>query len=131
MPFVIGRPRTSRMTSDLLALDVFQFHREGALDAGAVTRCRWPHPAAPLDMIVKAEADHIVLSIAGIGEVPVRIEWETVHFGGLRPWWACPTCSSRRRIVHVLEGRAACRQCCRLKLPLALTTKTRSASTSV
>ena len=70
MPFVIGRPRTSRMTSDLLALDVFQFHREGALDAGAVTRCRWPHPAAPLDMIVKAEADHMVLTSPGSARCP-------------------------------------------------------------
>jgi hypothetical protein len=111
MTFVIGRPRTPRMTtSDLLAVDIFKLHRAGGLVVGAVTRCHWPHPAAPLDVIVKAEHDAVTLSIAGAAEVSVRIEWElTTYFAGVRPWWACPRCLARRRFLHMQDGRVGCR----------------------
>jgi hypothetical protein len=78
------------MASGLPALDVFKFHREGALGLTAA---------------------RVVLNIANIGELLVAIDWEGVNYGGARPWWRCPKCSVRRRFLRVKDGCVGCTGC--------------------
>ena len=106
----IGRHAPREPADALAALDIFKLHRAGGLAVGAITRLRWPHPLAPLAVIVRAEAARVVLAVNGLDEVPVKIEREAVHFGGARPWFECPACARRRRNLYI-HGRVACREC--------------------
>jgi hypothetical protein len=77
-----------------------------------------PRPAATSDVPavdvyalgLRPGAGRAVLRIAGRA-MPVSIEWEQYLDGvRVRPWFRC-ACGSRRRFLHVQEGRASCRQC--------------------
>lgn len=46
-------------------------------------------------------------------EYPVRLEYTTCHFGGVRPWFRCPACSERVGKLYLppRRERFACRDC--------------------
>jgi hypothetical protein len=46
-------------------------------------------------------------------EYHVPVEYTEPHFGGVRPWFACPGCGSRRRKLYLPPRREvfACREC--------------------
>lgn len=46
-------------------------------------------------------------------EYRVPVEYTEPHFGGVRPWFACPGCGSRRRKLYLPPRREvfACREC--------------------
>lgn len=44
----------------------------------------------------------------------VRLEWTQTRFGGHRPWFRCPGCDRRCRILYA-GSRFRCRQCCGLR----------------
>jgi hypothetical protein len=83
-------PKT--VADGLVRLDIFKLGREVGLGA---------------------EADRVALDI-GVGEVTARLDWESVFFGGARPWFLCPACSARRRFLHVKDGHVVCRGCANL-----------------
>jgi hypothetical protein len=78
-----------KMADGLARADIFSLHRAG---------------------LTGVEADRIVLG-TGAGEVVVLLDWESVHFGGARPWFLCPGCSSRRRFLRLYDGRIGCTAC--------------------
>jgi hypothetical protein len=54
-----------------------------------------------------------VLRIDGAGKVTIPITWEPTGsiFGGIRCWWKCPTCASRRRFLRLKGNRVGCVPC--------------------
>jgi hypothetical protein len=82
----IGYPRSYRMMADgLPRVDIFKLNREGLLGV---------------------EAPSIML-----GKVQVSLDWEAVNFGSARPWFLCPTCTTRRRFLWLYDGRIGCTAC--------------------
>lgn len=43
----------------------------------------------------------------------IRIFWTGCHFGGLRPWYVCPSCGRHCRVLYHY-GRFRCRRCYRV-----------------
>jgi hypothetical protein len=43
--------------------------------------------------------------------VAVPLAWTPGTLGGAYPWFTCPVCASRRRILRVKDGRVACAPC--------------------
>jgi hypothetical protein len=96
-------------------LNVHQLHQAGALVAGAVSRWRWPHPVAPLDVRARCDGGRLLLSLDGGAEVSVVIAREPGTLGNDYPVFECPGCGVRRWNLHVKDGRLACRLCHRLR----------------
>ncbi len=44
-------------------------------------------------------------------ETPVRLTYTTPYFGGYWPWFLCPTCSRRCKLLYRRKGELACRIC--------------------
>ena len=40
-----------------------------------------------------------------------HITWTPCNYGGSRPWFQCPSCSSRRSKLYLRHGGIACRHC--------------------
>lgn len=41
----------------------------------------------------------------------IALTWTETRFGGRRPWFACPHCQKRRRVLHYIGKSLACREC--------------------
>lgn len=41
---------------------------------------------------------------------PINLEWTEPHFGGQRPWFVCPNCDDRKRVLYG-DARFHCRDC--------------------
>lgn len=41
----------------------------------------------------------------------IRIDYTACRLGGLRPWWRCPGCHSRRGVLYEKDHRWRCRNC--------------------
>jgi hypothetical protein len=55
------------------------------------------------------------ISVNGTLYSSVPITWTDCFLGGRRPWFACPSCGSRRSKLQLVEGALGCRVCLRLK----------------
>ena len=90
---MMGRLAIKRTTSELVALDVRDLHRRGAIK-----------PDSYLTVSVKDVAGN-----QGVENI-VHLTWTGLHFGGRRPWFLCPDCSRRVAILYHAD-RFACRHC--------------------
>lgn len=116
------RQHTRLDTDRLLKLDVRALRRQGALQSGAASTQTWTRRGecvGEIHIIMSRSGDALILSytIDGNDRPPEGIR-ETVHldttpckFGGKRPWFRCPGCSSRRVVLFGVEGRFRCRRC--------------------
>lgn len=113
-----GRPTTATA----LRLDVNVLRRRGCLSHGWSGSWAWTWSTGEKSSIDVAAHDHGVtlrFTVRINGSEPefvvqhVPVEWRPCRFGGMRPFWRCPTCG--RRIV-VLYGRRTftCRACSHL-----------------
>jgi len=129
-----GRPASCHPTTDgLLFLDVRFLRRAGYLRPSPASSwytlswSRGGHPNGTITLIVpRTEAsypDHVLLSYrtqapgqADWTEVSERVAIETTpcHYGGERPWLACPRCGSRRAVLFSVGGYFRCRACHRV-----------------
>jgi hypothetical protein len=41
----------------------------------------------------------------------VALTYTETRFGGRRPWFSCPHCLERRRVLHFVQKSFACRRC--------------------
>ena len=117
-----GRPGWKRSTGDTLQVDVRRLHREGHLAVrcslswqwsnGASIRLHTSPDAVTLDYRYRVGGDdwREVLQPVGIVRTPC-------HYGGERPWFACPRCGRRVAILY-LSGPPACRTCKRMAYPV-------------
>ena len=108
------------MESVRVSLNVWQWKQylsaELPPQAGTV---RLAGVTADVSCTASAEGGHLLrfsLEIDGtISSHTIRVEWQPVHFGGRRPWWRCPSCSTRCVILYLPRvDSLACRRCFRL-----------------
>lgn len=116
--------RTRLDTAGLLRLDVRRLSRDGALTPGAVSTVRWTRgdgaPAGTIMTIMSRDRPRLTLDYKtrGYGETewtprqqPVWLETTPCHYGGVRVWFTCPGCQSRRAVLFPAGGVFRCRAC--------------------
>jgi hypothetical protein len=115
-----GRPRLRAIAEESLPLDVRMVQRAGMLCNGYVGTLTWRHSSSGepagrvsfsatgssirLDYCVNRKPRTQLVSFARTG----------CHFGGSRPWFACPLCSKRAAVLYAPDGRFGCRHCQRI-----------------
>lgn len=115
-----GRPARHAKTKGKRALDVRALHRDGHLVAGQAIRWQWRDGATAT---LESSEDSALLAYRYLKRgqwhecnTAVRLTRTPCHYGGTRPWFACPRCGRRIAILY-LSGSPACRTCCRLVYP--------------
>lgn len=106
-----GRPGWHVRVEDLRSIDVRQLNRDGILEAGG-------------GVFVWRDARHCTIDFAA-NEITLRHDLNGLpdeqrvpilrtpcHYGGSRPWFACPTCSRRVALLYLTSSTGfACRLC--------------------
>lgn len=113
--------RTRQDTGPLLRIDTAILRRRGALEPGTVSALEWftvrGEPAGSIRVRATSNALTLVYRIGAHGggwhDMLERIDLETTpcHYGGHRPWFRCPGCQSRRRVLYSVGGVFRCRRC--------------------
>lgn len=105
------------VTEDFPSVDCSALYRSGGLAPGAERERSWVLSASVLKVRTRAAAEHIVVEFGRGWDGPLsqcRIPLERVH---TRTYFLCPDCRGRARILYVVAGRVACRQCHALRYP--------------
>ncbi|MGH2531575.1 MAG: hypothetical protein ACRDJW_04640 [Thermomicrobiales bacterium] len=108
------KPSTDRA----FALDVRQLARRGGLAPGDHTYT-WPGLLGDAVVAYSVEGDTLTLAYQisspfdGDRHVrqPVALVRTPCHYGGERPWFACPGCGGRVAVLHLLGLHFRCRRC--------------------
>lgn len=116
-----GRPGWHAKTAGKLAVDVRTLHRDGYLSGCNRMTWHWSSGAA---IELETTPDMVTLTYRykdREGEwrdvrQPVTVTRTLCHYGGSRPWFACPRCHRRVAILY-LWNVPACRKCARLVYP--------------
>jgi hypothetical protein len=104
----VGRWATRSTVEAYARVDVRQLRRSGLLQVGQDYTSRW---SSGLEVRSTVLADGLRLEHEGRSYV-VRLEWEPLHYGGVRPWFRCPVAGCGRRCgVLYRSGVFACRRC--------------------
>jgi hypothetical protein len=112
---------TRQTTDPLLRIDIGALHRQGALIPGTTSWIEWSggrqQPSGSIQLVVTVGALTLTYRVHeqggewwDIGE-RVTIVSSPCHYGGSRPWFQCPGCHTRRRVLHSVAGRFRCRAC--------------------
>ena len=107
-----GRPGWHVKAEDCRQIDVREWQRLGCFEP-SVAGTWYFTDRATLDY--RAEADVVVLHHALAGrpmDQRVPITRTSCHYGGERPWFACPNCTRRVALLYLKPGAEfACRRC--------------------
>jgi hypothetical protein len=114
-------------TSDLRAIDIRRWARDGLLEPGRRFNWHWSVDGRQTGIInVRTEQSRVVLSYRHKGqgrdwqseEYAVPIVTTECHLGGNRQWFLCPARGCGRRVALLYGGAIfACRQCHGLVYP--------------
>lgn len=112
--------RTKGSTSGHLSLCVNKLSQSGRLEPGIEGLWCWSNAAGSSAIIVHC-IDHgslnLTYRVQGRDyQLPVRLERTPCHYGGSRPWFACPSCGRRCGKLY-LSGKFVCRKCAHLNYP--------------
>lgn len=116
-----GRPGWHAKTAGKLAVDIRRLQRDGHLAGHQRMTWRWSSGAA---VEMETSPDDVTLIYrykdrqGDWRDVAQRIAIMRTpcHYGGNRPWFACPRCSARVAIIY-LWNVPLCRKCARLVYP--------------
>lgn len=115
-----GRQNGKRTTSDMLAIDVRQWKRDGLIVAGTHFSCYWTFKSGSKPSInVRVEnTTSLTLSYRTRSngsewvdqKIHIPLYWTQCNYGGQRIWFACPRCS--KRVAKLYSGTLfLCRHC--------------------
>ena len=109
-----GRPGWHVKAEQCRRLEVGRLHREGLLRPGASCTWAWHADGEPLGSIgIRAEVGALSLTYTLDGAPThqrVAVHRTPCHYGGSRPWFACPRCARRCAVLY-LRARFTCRKC--------------------
>ena len=116
------RRDTRKITGFYDSLDIRWLHREGLLKSQFPTTVRWYRENKEMSSIqVVAQNGQVLLNYDHSRRdgyqsehlsYPVRVRWTSCNYGGIRPWFICPTPGCGRRVAILYAGRMfACRHC--------------------
>ncbi len=114
--------RGARATADASQpLDIRRFRRAGVMLSGHSFEWQWTVAGKPVGWLrVQVGRDEVKLFYQlqdaahrrqFAVEQPVSLTRTVCAFGGSRAWWVCPSCSSRRAVLHRTRQLFACRLC--------------------
>jgi hypothetical protein len=120
-----GRQPFRRKCEQLLALDVRRIAGEARLWPGASFGRSWScggEPAGSISVTVGTDQLRMRYTWTPYDEEPRHLDYPVAivrtpcHYGGMRPWFRCPRCQSRRAVLYGIagDGRFGCRYCMRL-----------------
>ena len=111
-------------TEDSLPLDIRRLQCSGVLVPGTSFSWQWTVNDKPVASIqVRVEAQRVVLVYRHRRrgdddwqsvEQPVCMDHTACTYGGVRPWWRCPSCGRRVAVLYGSGKLYACRQCYQL-----------------
>lgn len=113
------RPDRTTCVEDVPCLDVLSLQRRGVFETAVSqtdTTVTWTRNDVLWASVgIKAQRACITLEIP-ISDVQqscqgVFIDWTRCHYGRHRPWFCCPDCFRRCRMIYLNGGRFACRLC--------------------
>jgi hypothetical protein len=121
MRYGAGRPGWHAKTAGKLTVDVRRLQRDGHLSAQYRMTWQWSNGAT---IGLETSPDDVALSYRYKDR---QGEWRDVnqrvtltrtpcHYGGSRPWFACPRCRERVAILY-LWNVPLCRKCAKLVYP--------------
>jgi hypothetical protein len=102
------------------SIDIRRIYREGLLHPGKCFVLPWSQAGEPFGQTYVVVGDDAIFLVfvpsdGGSECSPVirrvPITWTTCHFGGRRPWFACPYCGRRCAVIYMAEKHLACRRC--------------------
>ena len=107
----------SPKTTDFHSVDLAWLRRQGARKPGWTGTIKWSCGGRPIGSIgyclevggLRLQCRHTAGGSTHTIDELVPIVTTAVHFGGVRHWFACPSCRRRCRIVY--GGRFRCRLC--------------------
>lgn len=111
-------------TEDSRPLDIRKLQRAGLLTPGKSFGWQWTVNDRPVaDIGVRVEEQRVLLvyrhrrrgdSDWQEVEQPIYLDHTICSYGGMRPWWICPSCGRRVAILYGPGKLYACRHCCQL-----------------
>ena len=115
-------PRLSKRTAEeYYRIDVRVLHRRGYLCPGSHFTLEFSRGQQVGTIDGSAEVDYLVLiGVTEPGDMPhgeiVRLKWTSCNYGGMRPWFICPSfpCARRVAILYDTGEGFKCRRCCKL-----------------
>lgn len=105
-----------RTTQRLLRLDIAEFDVDFSIPrAGHI---HWQSGAGITFFVLPGQGVQLAYQHKGIEIDPylLPVVWTQPHYGGRRPWWLCPSCRRRCRVVYG-DRYFACRRCQKLAYP--------------
>ena len=108
-----GRPRCD----DCPAIDIrHPQHRDLVDEPGCCISWRWNRNGQPLCYVdIEFHRDHALLTDVTDRTWPrtqsISLLRTPCHYGGTRPWFACPGCSRRCAILYFDDSSFRCRKC--------------------
>ncbi len=111
-----GRPANKTKTDACLALSIGALHRHNLLKTNGRFTLYWEMSGTERPSIgIWAEAGKALRLCYSVDQVSqlqtVELDHTPCHFGGSRPWFKCPECTSRVGVLFMNRGRFACRTC--------------------
>lgn len=122
-----GRPGWKRKAEQSMSFDVRQIARKGLLRPGAFSwhwTSNYGERVGSVGVRVASDPERVILTYQWTPynseprhvECSLQIERTPCNYGGVRPWFRCPSCGRRCAVVYygAPGGRYACRRCVRV-----------------
>lgn len=122
-----GRPGWKRKAEQSMAFDLRQIAKKGLLRPGAFSwhwTSNYGEKVGSVGVRVASDPERVILTYQWTPynseprhvECSLQIERTPCNYGGVRPWFRCPSCGRRCAVVYygAPGGRYACRRCVRV-----------------
>ncbi len=105
-----GRSRQKLRSESLLRLDIRQFARLNLLRSCSFD-WGWEMGQETTARIRIASTTHLLTLNAPTWTQTLAVHRTRCALGGVRPWFTCPNCGSRRAVLFLFDCKFACRAC--------------------
>lgn len=122
-----GRNRLNRLLGEVRSVDVRALHRRGALADGVGSLYKWKNQGMEIAYAhVRSSRSSIAICYRVVdvdhrwstGHFTVNLVWIPCNYGGIRPFFICPSSDCRRHAATLYLGdRLNCRVCQHLSYP--------------
>ena len=112
-----GRPGRELTVEDVRRIDIRELSRAGLMSRPWVGRWEWRDSETrtlTAWIWIQSEFDALTLGYRTCNrdvQERIAIERTSCHLGGRRPWFRCPSCTSRVAVLLLLGHSFRCRRC--------------------
>lgn len=118
-----GRPGYKLTAEATRRIDIRSWQRGGYLKVGGAFNWLWTRngeATGNIGVVVSPTCVRLIYSMQSHGDEwrdasqTIPLTTTPCHYGGSRPWFACPICRKRKAVLYMRGGRFACRDCNRI-----------------